>query len=226
MTTSGTYDFDLDNLDIIEDAFEIVGGEARGGYDLRTARRSLNLLTKEWGNRGLNMWTIVSGSLPMPAGTVVLALPRETIDIIEAAWRTGTPDAPSDRNLQRISISQRTQITEKLEPGTPTQFHVYRSLVPEVRLWPVPNEDGTLAFWYLRYIQDAGRYTNTMDVPGRFLPALIYGLAYYLAMKTPAAADRVPTIKDEYDRQFMLAAEEDRDRASFRMVPDLSVYSR
>lgn len=226
MTTSGTTAFDLDIADIIEDAYEIVGGEARAGYDLRTARRSLNLLKMEWGNRGLNLWTIANGSLPISAGVDRATLPANIIDVIEAVWRTGTADNPNDRSLTRISISQRSQITEKLEPGTPTQYYVYRSLTPEVNIWPVPTEDGIFAYWYLRTIQDAGAYTNTIDVPGRFLPALVNGLAYYLAMKTPGAAERVPVIQAEYERQFQLAAEEDRDRSSFFMLPDLSAYSR
>jgi hypothetical protein len=226
MATSGTAAFNLDIIDIIEDAYEIAVGEAKGGYDLKTARRSLDLLTKEWGNRGLNMWTMRQGMVSVTAGDNSVTLPNDTIDILDAVWRTGSGTAQNDTTLTRISGSQWTAIAYKNQTGTPTQFYVQRVQPPLLKLWPTPATDGIIVAWGMRTIEDTGKYINTMDISPRFLPALVCGLAYYLSLKTPAAADRVPMLQAEYERQFELAAEEDRDRSSFRLVPDLSSYNR
>jgi len=227
MTTSGAFTFDLDTLDLVEEAYEMVGMEVRGGYDLRSARRSLNLLMREWGNRGLNMWTLNEFTVPWPANASSVTLPFKVIDLLDVFWRTGEGTAQQDIGLSRYSVSQWAQVTNKNMQGSPSQFYINRLQPnPVCYLWPVPSEDGTFGGWGLRIMEDVGAYTNTLDVPNRFLPALVSGLAYHLALKSPAAAERIPLLQQEYERQFMLAAEEDRDRASFFMVPDLSSYSR
>src|SRR5215471_7282593 len=227
MPTSGTFLFDLDTLDLVEEAYEMVGMEVRGGYDLRSARRSLNLLMREWGNRGLNMWTLNEFTIPVPAGTATGTLPFKVIDLLDVYWRTGTGPEQRDQGLSRYSVSQWAQTTNKNMVGWPSQFYINRLQPnPVIYIWPIPSEDGILGGWGLRIMEDVGAYTNTLDVPNRFLPALVSGLAYHLALKSPAAEARIPLLQQEYERQFMLAAEEDRDRASFFMVPDLSSYNR
>ena len=226
MVTSGTTAFNPDILDIIEEAYEMVGMEVRGGYDLKTARRSLDMLMREWGNRGLNMWTLRQGSVPVAAGTNDIVLPDDTIDILDAAWRTGSGQSQNDQMMTRLGGSQYAQLSNKNETGTPSQFYVHRVMPPLLKLWPQPVEDGVFVGWGLRSIQDAGAYTNGVDIPPRFLPALVTGLAYFLAMKSPNATNRIPMLQTEYERQWTLAAEEDRDRSSFFMVPDMSSYNR
>jgi hypothetical protein len=226
MTTSGTATFHPDILDLIEEAYEMVGIEVRGGYDLKTARRSLDMLMREWGNRGINMWTLDHFTVPMTAGNDTVDLPAATIDLLDAAWRTGEGISQQDQAMTRLGGSQWAQIANKSEAGTPSQYYVHRTYPPKLRIWPTPTEDGTFACWGLRTIEDTGKYVNTMDVPPRFLPALVSGLAYFLAIKSPNAADRIPMLQQEYERQYTLAAEEDRDRSSFFMVPDLSGYNR
>lgn len=229
MTTSGTTTFGPDLIDLIEDAYEMVGIEVRGGYDMKTARRSLDMLFREWGNRGINMWTLKQFTVPVVATgyTLVVTLPADTIDLLDAAWRTGTGEAQIDASLTRLSGMQWAGLSNKNQTaGGPSQYYVQRVVPPILRLWPSPTEDGTIVCWGLRSIEDTGAYTNTADIPPRFLPALVSGLAYYLALKSPNAAPRIPMLQAEYDRQWTLAAEEDRDRASFVMVPDLSAYNR
>lgn len=226
MPTSGTVTFNPDILEIIEDAMEMVGVEARVGYDLRTARRSLNLILREWSNRGINMWTLIEETYPYVAGTVSLTLPFDTIDVLDAAWRTGSGQAQQDRVISRYSITNWSEVANKNLTGMPSQYYVERTSTPVITLWPIPNQDGILVIWKLRSMQDAGSYTNTIDIVPRFLPALTAGLAYHMALKVPAATPRIPVLQTEYERQFSLAAEEDRDRSSFFMVPDLSSYNR
>ena len=224
MATSGTTVFNLDIYDIVEEAYEMVGLEMRSGYELKTARRSLNLLMREWGNRGINFWTIRETTIPVVAGTTTVTLPSDCIDILDASWRTGTGLNQNDRIMTRMSVVDYAQMSNKNQPGPPTQFWVHRIVPPEVKLWPVPVDDGTFVFWGLRSIEDVGGYGNTMDMPARVLPALTSGLAYYLALKTPGADARAAFLKGEYDRQFTLAEEEDRERAPFKMVPDMRGY--
>ena len=226
MATSGTTNFNPDILDLIEEAYEMVGMEVRGGYDLKTARRSLDMLMREWGNRGINMWTLKQFTLPVLAGTASVTLPADTIDLLDAAWRTGDGIAQRDQSLTRLGGAQWAGMANKNEVSTPSQFYVHRVVPPLLRIWPIPVSDGTFVCWGLRSMEDAGKYTNDVDIPPRFLPALTSGLAYYLAIKSPNAMSRIPMLQAEYDRQWTLAAEEDRDRSSFFMVPDLSSYNR
>lgn len=225
MVTSGTTSFTLDVVDIIEEAYELAGVEVRGGYDMRTARRSLDLLMREWGNRGINFWTIRETSIDVIPGTSEITLSEDTIDVLDAVWRTGSGTSQNDRTLVRISMVEWAQTANKNTPALPTQFWINRLQPAQVlHLWPVANQSGKLVYWGLRSIQDVGVYGNTMDIPRRFLPAITSGLAYSLAIKGGADPNRLTIVKAEYDRQFNLAAEEDRERAPFKLVPDLTGY--
>ena len=194
MATSGTAAFNLDLSELVEEAFERAGSELRSGYDLRTARRSLNLMFTDWANRGINMWTIEQGEVPMVAGTGTYNLPSDTVDLIEHVIRTGSGTNQSDLSVSRISVSTYAAIPSKLSTGRPIQVYVDRvSPTPTVNMWPVPDtsQTYTLVYWRLRRIQDAGNGVNTMDVPFRFLNCMVAGLAYMLAMKIPGGMERV-----------------------------------
>lgn len=221
MATSGTTTFNLDLIDIIEDAYEMVGIEVRAGYDMRTARRSLDLLMKEWANRGVNFWTIKQSSAAISAGSQTVALDSDTIDVIEAVWRTGSGLSQQDRSMTRMSVGEWSTIANKNTVSLPSRYWINRIDPPTITIWPVPVDSGTLIYWKLRRIEDTGAYTKNMDVPWRFMPAMISGLAYYLAIKTPAAAERIPFLQSEYERQFGLASDEDRERASMWLVPGI-----
>ena len=228
MATSGTATFNMDFTEIAEEAWERAGREMRSGYDLRTARRSMNLLTIEWQNRGINMWTIEEGTLNLVAGTATYALPADTIDLLEHVVRTGdgSVTTQSDLNITRISVSTYSSIPNKLSQGRPIQLYVDRGqATPSVTVWPVPDQGPVgvpyyvLKYWRMRRIQDSGTGVNTADVNFRFLPCLVAGLAYYIAQKDPELAPRIPMLQTEYERQFDLAAQEDREKASISLVP-------
>ncbi len=223
MTTSGTTAFDMDFTEIAEEAWERAGREMRSGYDLRTARRSMNLMTIEWQNRGINMWTIEDGTVNLTQGTSQYTLPADTIDLLEHQLRTnsGNVNTQSDLTLNRISVSTYASIPNKLSQGRPIQVYVERLRdAPVVNVWPVPaNNNYVLYYWRMRRIQDAGSGAQTADMNFRFLPCLVAGLAYHIAMKVPELADRIPMLKTVYDEQFDMAASEDRDKTSARFVP-------
>jgi hypothetical protein len=224
MTTSGTATFNLDFAELAEEAWERAGREMRSGYDLRTARRSMNLLTIEFANRGINLWTLESGTQILTPGIATYNLPADTIDIIEHVIRTGagSPTLQSDLTISRISVSTYASIPTKLTQGRPIQIFIERLRdQPRFTLWPVPDASVpyTLFYYRLRRIEDAGTGINTPDAPFRFLPAIAAGLAYQIALKIPELAQRVPMLKAEYDEQFNLAAGEDREKASVRFVP-------
>lgn len=224
MTTSGTATFDLDLTELVEEAFERAGGEMRSGYDLRTARRSLNLLFADWANRGLNLWTVSSGTIPLVTGTATYNLPDDTVDLLEHVIRTnaGNASTQADLTITRISVSTYASIPNKLTQARPIQIYINRQApTPTVTVWPVPDPSTTytLVYWRLRRLQDAGNGSNTMDVPFRFLPAMVAGLAYYLAMKIPPGAQRLQILKAQYEEAWQLAFEEDREKAAVRFVP-------
>ena len=228
MATSGTAVFNPDILSLVEEAFEQAGSELRSGYDLRTARRSLDLIAQEWSNRGYNLWTVESGTQLLTPGTATYTLPADTIDLVEHLVRTdaGDTDLQSDYHLHRISLPSYADITNKLVQGRPLQIYIDRQVgAPTVTLWPVPDstQTYTLAYWRIRRIEDAGvDGTNTYDVPSRFVPALIAALAYRIAVKKPELQQRVPFLQAEAERQWDLASGEDRVKASVRFVPHAS----
>lgn len=221
MTTTGTTDFDLDFTEIAEESWERAGKEMRSGYDLRTARRSMNLMLIEWQNRGINMWTIDEGSLPLVDGTATYTLPADTIDLLEHVIRTGSGSSQSDLSLNRISVSDYSSITNKTSEGRPLQIWINRLRdAPTVTLWPVPDSNSyTLQYWRMRRMEDAGNGVETADMTFRFYPCLVAGLAYHIAMKVPDLAPRLPLLKEEYENQFRMAASEDREKSTWRIVP-------
>ena len=238
-TTSGTAAFNLDLTDLVEEAFERCGAELRTGYDIRTARRSLNLLTVEWANRGINLWTIEEGEIPLVLNQVSYNLPVDTIDLLEHVTRVGTGSSQQDLSITRISVSTYATIPNKNSTGRPIQLWVNRQSGatypiggrpegtdpttgvdhPQIYVYPAPDQSNyyTFVYWRLRRIQDAGNGINTQDIPFRFLTCLIAGLAYYLAVKI--APDRIQSLKDQYEEQWKFAAEEDRDKSPVRFVP-------
>ncbi|WP_347852292.1 hypothetical protein [Planktomarina sp.] len=223
MATSGTTAFDMDFTEIAEEAWERAGREMRSGYDLRTARRSMNLMTIEWQNRGINMWTIDEGTLSLTQGTSEYTLPADTIDLLEQQIRTGSGNVAtqSDLTISRISVSTYASIPNKLTQGRPIQVFVERLRdAPKINVWPVPDSDDYIFYyWRMRRIEDAGNGIETADMNFRFFPCLVAGLAYYIAMKEPELVDRVAMLKQAYEEQFALAAGEDREKTSARFVP-------
>jgi len=221
MATSGTATFNLDLNNLVEEAFERCGQELRTGYDLRTARRSLNLLTAEWANRGINLWTIDEGTVSLTSGTSNYNLPADTIDLIEQVIRTGTGQNQQDINITRISASTWGTIPNKNATGRPIQVWINRQASqPQINVWPAPdNNSYTFVYWRLKRIEDAGNGVTTQDIPFRFLPCLVAGLAFYLSMKIPGAEVRTQMLKQEYEEQWLLASTEDREKADIRLAP-------
>jgi len=222
MATSGTTTFNPDLNELVEEAFERCGAELRTGYDLRTARRSLNLLTAEWANRGVNLWTIEEGSISLVAGTQTYNLPTDTIDLIEQVIRTGTGTNQQDINITRISAPTWGVIPNKNSTGRPIQVWINRQATqPTINVWPKPDSvtPYTFVYWKLKRLDDAGTGVNTQEIPFRFLPCLVAGLAYYLSLKIPGAGDRTQFLKQEYEEQWQLASTEDREKADLRIAP-------
>jgi len=224
MATSGVTTFNLDLSEIVEEAFERCGAELRTGYDLKTARRSMNLMFADWANRGINLWTVEQGSIPLVQGTATYNLPEYTVDLLEHVIRTGagSVSTQADLTITRISVSTYSTIPNKLTQARPIQVYINRQeVIPTVTLWPIPDGSQSYSFvyWRLRRIQDAGNGINTMDVPFRFLPCLVAGLAYYLSMKIPGAMERMQVLKAQYDEAWELASAEDREKAAVRFVP-------
>ena len=300
MSVSGVASFNLDLTEIVEEAFERAGSELRTGYDLRTARRSLNLLFADWANRGVNMWTFEQGTINLVPGQNTYPLPNDTVDLLEHVIRTGAGSAAtqSDLTITRISVSTYATIPNKLQQARPIQIWVqrlngqtaavgttlsttisatdttlvlasvsslaatgfiligsetigygyisgntlyncsrgqgnttaaahtagdaaYQQNLPAVTVWPTPDNSTTyqLVYWRMRRIDDAGGGVNTMDVPFRFLPCLVAGLAYYLALKVPNGGQRMDLLKQQYDEAWEYASTEDREKAAQRFVP-------
>jgi hypothetical protein len=307
MTTSSATTFNLDLNDLIEEAFERCGLELRTGYDFRTARRSMNLLTVEWANRGINLWTVEQGQITMNTGQATYALPNNTIDLLDQVIRQNNAGPNQiDINISRISESTYSTVPNKLTQGRPIQVWINRQTgqtntiasstlngaidaddttitlastvglavsgfvkidnetivysnisgnqllncsrgqanttaashlsgasvfaqnLPSINVWPTPNAGGgyTFVYWRMRRIQDAGNGVTDQDIPFRFLPCMVAGLAYYIAMKKPEVSpDRILMLKQDYEQQFQLAADEDREKAPIRFVPRNLFYA-
>lgn len=302
--TSGLATFNLDLSELIEEAYERAGLELRSGYDMRTARRSLNLLTIEWANRGINLWTIEQGQITINTGQAIYALPNDTIDLLDHVIRTGTDQNQVDINISRISESTYSTIPTKNANGRPIQVWINRQSgqtnassvtlngtitatdttitlsstvglattgfikidseviiyqnvsgnqllncfrgqayttaaahttgaavsiqnLPNINVWPTGDGGGpyTFVYWRLRRMQDAGSGVNVQDIPFRFITCLVAGLAFMIAAKKPEVApERVLFLKSEYEQQWLLASQEDRDKASDRYVPRQLFY--
>ena len=301
-TTSGAAGFNLDLTELVEEAFERAGSELRTGYDLKTARRSLNLLFADWANRGINMWTFEQGTITLTQGLNTYAIPTDTVDLLDHVIRTqpNVASTQSDLTITRISVSTYATLPNKLTQARPIQVwyqrldgqimpttavlstsinatantvvlsnvvglpaigyinldsetifynyidgntlsncfrgqngttaaahtasasaKIYINNVPRVTMWPTPDGSQTYQFvyWRMRRVQDAGSGVNVMDVPFRFVPCMVAGLAYYIALKVPGGMERLVVLKQQYDEAWMTAADEDQERAALRLVP-------
>ncbi len=242
--TTSTTAFNPTLNEIIEEAFERCGLELRTGYDFRTARRSLNLLITEWANRGINLWTIEQGTIPLVQGTITYDLPSDTVDLLEHVIRTfpNSQANQTDININRISVSTYATIPNKLTQGRPIQVWINRrsgqtsnapgatEQYPQINVWPAPDQ-GTAStpyyyfvYWRLRRMVDAGNGVNVEDIPFRFIEPMIAGLAYRLAMKVPGGLERLQFLKQQYDEAWEMASGEDREKAPDRLVPRMITY--
>ena len=219
MATSDSKDFELDVSEYIEEVFERCGLEVMTGYDLKTARRSLNLLLADWANRGLNQWTIKQRTLSLVQSDGQYNLGADVIDVLSVvARRDGT-----DYSMARLSRDSFISIPDKTTEGRPNQFFLDRQLTPNLKVWPVPeNSTDVILYDALTRMDDADTFSNTLDMPFRFYPCLAAGLAYYISMKK--APNRVQLLKSVYEEEFDRASVEDRDRASFNIVPRYDYY--
>ena len=219
MTTSSSTNFELDVAEYIEEAFERCGLEVRTGYDLQTAKRSINILLADWANRGLNQWTIEQRTQSLTSGTAEYDLNTDLIDILNAVIRRGS----TDFTISRIGRDQYLNIPTKSQTGRPSQYFLDRQITPKLKLWSTP-ENSTDVFVYdaLTRIQDADTAKNTLEIPFRFYPCLTAGLAYYLAMKK--APERVQLLKAMYEEEFERASAEDRDRSNLSLTPSSTYY--
>jgi len=225
MATSGTKTFSLSIADAIEEAFELAGIELRTGYDAETARRSLNIMFADWSNRGVNIWTIAEVTTDLTAGTSSYTLNSYDLDILSAVIRqVDSSNNNTDLQLERIGRSEYLNIPNKSSTGRPTQIFVDRQKTPVVKLWPTPDSAYTykLVSNRLQRIDDISASAEDPDIPSRFIPCLTSGLAYYIAMKKNP--ERVNLLKQQYEQDFRLAAEEDQPRVSMRLVPSRSSY--
>ena len=219
MATSSSVNFELDVAEYIEEAFERCGLEVRTGYDLRTAKRSMNILFADWANRGLNQWTIEQRTKALVSGTAEYDLDTDLVDVLNAVIRRGS----TDFSLSRISRDAYINIPTKSTTGRPSQYFLDRQITPKLKLWATP-ENSTDIFVYdaLTRIQDADTAKDTVDIPFRFYPCLTAGLAYYLSLKK--APDRVQLLKAMYEEEFERASAEDRDRSSLTLTPSATYY--
>ena len=217
MATSGSRDFNMDVGEIIEEAYERCGLEVRTGYDARTARRSLNLMFADWANRGLNLWTVKQATITLTLGQAQETLGIDVVDILEVILRRdGT-----DYEIDRISRGEYATLPNKTTQGRPSQYYFDRQIAPVINLWAVPeNSTDQIVYYYVQRIEDADTLVNTTDMPFRFYPCMVAGLAYYMAMKR--APDRIQMLKSVYEEEFQRAADEDQGRTPLKLQPSLS----
>ena len=217
MATSGSRDFNLDVGEVIEEAYERCGLEVRTGYDARTASRSLNLMFAEWANRGLNLWTVKQGTITLTQGQAQETLLDDVVDLLDVVVRRdGT-----DFEVERISRGEYATLPNKTTQGRTSQYWLNRQVDPVINLWAVPeNSTDQLIYYYVRRIEDADALVDTTDMPFRFFPCMVAGLAYYMAMKR--APERVQLLKTVYEEEFQRAADEDQGRTPLKLQPSLS----
>ena len=220
MATSGSTDFEPNVTEFIEEAFERCGIELRTGYDLRTAKRSVNLMLAEWANRGLNQWTIEQGTQTVTEGTSDYTLNANIIDVLDVVCRRTVNDTQTDINMSRLSRSEYINIPNKTTKARPNQFFLDKQVIPVLKVWPTPeNSTDILVFNKIVRMDDADKGTNTMDMPFRFFPCFAAGLAYYISLKR--APERTAQLKALYEEEFRRAADQDEDRASFNIRPSI-----
>ena len=220
MATSGSTDFEPNVTEFIEEAFERCGIELRTGYDLRTAKRSVNLMLAELANRGLNQWTIEQGTQTVTEGTSDYTLNANIIDVLDVVCRRTVNDTQTDINMSRLSRSEYINIPNKTTKARPNQFFLDKQVIPVLKVWPTPeNSTDILVFNKIVRMDDADNSTDTMDLPFRFFPCFTAGLAYYISMKK--APEKTALLKQIYEEEFLRAESQDEDRASFRVRPYL-----
>jgi len=216
MATSGTTTFNLDLSDIMEEAYELCGLTMRSGYDYRTAKRALNLIFLEWQNKGLNLWKIEQATQTVTEGTTSYSLNANVIDLLDVVVRRTVNETQTDISMNRISRSEYINIPNKNTKARPSQFFFDKLTTPSLKIWPAPeNSTDILVFNKLVRMDDADAGTNTMDMPFRFYPCFAAGLAYYISQKrNPELTAQLKVI---YDEEFRRAADQDEDRASFKI---------
>ncbi len=216
MATSNSRDFDLDVAEIVEEAYERCGLEVRTGYDARTARRSMNLMFADWANRGINLWTVRQATITLTSGQATETLTSDVVDLLEVVVRrSGT-----DFSVNKISRGEYLAQPVKTTTGRPSQYFFNRQIAPEITLWPTPeNSTDQLVYYFVRRIEDADSLTNNVEVPFRFLPCAVAGMAYYIALKR--SPERIQLLKSVYEEEFQRAADEDEDRVSLKLQPDI-----
>jgi len=219
MATSGTTSFNLDIDDVIEDAYERCGLETRSGYDLKSARRSLNILFQEWMNRGVHLWKVENVTANLTAGTTTYTAPTDASDVLEMTFRQVTGGTTTDTTMTKISRSEYQALPNKFSQGQPTQYYVERNLSDVViNLYQTPDTTDTqINYNYIGRIQDVGQYTNQPDAPFRFLPCMVSGLAFYLSQKK--APQMTQALKLYYEDELQRALTEDGQRASIHLTP-------
>ena len=216
MTTSGSRDFNLDVAEVIEEAYERCGLEVRTGYDAKTARRSMNLMFADWANRGLNLWTVKEANFTVTQGTSSYSLAADVVDVLDVVVRRDN----TDFEIQRISRSDYATLPNKSTQGRPSQYYLDRQITPVMYLWSTPeNSTDQIRYYYVRRIEDADTLVNTTDMPFRFFPCMVAGLAYYISMKR--APERAQLLKVVYEEEFQRAADEDEGRTPLKLQPSI-----
>jgi hypothetical protein len=220
MALSGSTNFEPNVAEFVEEAFERCGLELRTGYDLKTARRSINLMLAEWANRGLNQWTIEQATQTVTEGTTDYSLNSNVIDILDVVLRRTVNQTQTDISMNRVSRSEYINIPNKTTKARPSQFFLDKLSTPTLKIWPAPeNSTDILVFNKIVRMDDADKPTNTMDMPFRFFPCFAAGLAYYISLKR--APERTAQLKALYEEEFRRAADQDEDRASFNIRPSI-----
>jgi hypothetical protein len=216
MATSGSRDFNLDVSDIIEEAYERCGLEVRTGYDARTARRSMNLMFADWANRGINLWTVRQATITLTQGQATETLTSDVVDLLEVVLRRGG----TDYDITKISRGDYLSVPTKTTTGRPSQFYFNRQVLPQITMWPTPeNSTDQIVYYYIRRLEDADALVNDVELPFRFLPCAVAGMAYYIALKK--APERIQLLKTVYEEEFQRAADEDEDRVSLKLQPSI-----
>ena len=223
MATSGTKTFSLNIADTIEEAYELAGLELRTGYDAKAARRSLNIMFADWSNRGVNLWTIEEVTQNLTKGTSSYNLNSFDVDIVSAVIRRTVSGQQTDIDIDRIGRSEYLNIPNKETQGRPSQFFVDRQITPVVKLWPTPeNSTDQFISYRIQRIDDVTASNEDPEVPSRFIPCMVSGLAYYIALKKNP--ERIGILKQQYEQDFKLASDEDRNRASLMLTPARRFY--
>jgi len=223
MAFSGTKTFALDIAETIEEAYELAGLEQRTGYDARTARRSLNIMFADWANRGVNLWTIEEVSLDLVQGTNQYTMNAYDIDILSAVIRDSSTSPSTDIEIDRIGRQEFLNIPNKTTQARPTQYFVDRQITPVINIWPTPDSANyKLVSYRIQRIDDVNTSAENPEVPSRFIPCMVSGLAYYIALKKNP--QKAGILKQQYEQDFKLAADEDRNRASLMLTPSRRFY--